>query len=92
MQPWVNFPIVHVAYAANSEAHAGIGKRSSGGDPEALRDGMELPDLGFRWPKFLLSLPGMIPVLVAHSPRRAAAWMSRVQVRNNELIRTDFRL
>jgi pyruvate,water dikinase len=40
---------------------------------------MDLPDLGFRWSRYLLSWPGIVRVLVRHSPRRGDAWTTRIQ-------------
>jgi hypothetical protein len=66
-----------------------MGGAQVAGDAQAFLKSLDVPDLGFRWPKFLLSCPKMIPLLLAHSPGRGEAWMKRVQARNDQLVRTD---
>lgn len=50
----------------------------------------DLPDLGFRWPRYLLSLPGILRELLAHSPRRGDAWAARLKARNDTGSHEDF--
>jgi phosphohistidine swiveling domain-containing protein len=51
----------------------------------------DLPDLGFRWPKYLLSLPRVILDVIAHSPRKGDAWMARLKAENDTLVQQDFK-
>jgi rifampicin phosphotransferase len=50
----------------------------------------DLPDLGFSWPKYILSWPRIVLDLIAHSPRRAEAFKARVRARTAQLVRQDF--
>jgi pyruvate,water dikinase len=59
------------------------------GAPDALLKSLDLPDLGFRWYRFLPSWPRSIALVLSHSPRRGDAWLKRVQARNDRLIRTN---
>ncbi len=49
----------------------------------------DLPDLGFRWPKYLLSLPRQMLEWLAHSPSRADAWTLRLVARGREAAKID---
>jgi pyruvate,water dikinase len=49
----------------------------------------DLPDLGFRWPKYLLSVPRILRDLIRHSPRRGDAWTARIRAHTAELVRVD---
>jgi len=71
--------------------------RTLGGDPvEAYRQAPlslppeDLPDLGFRWPKYILSLPRIFYDLITHwSRRRGCAWLARFTKQTDELDRLD---
>ncbi|MBN2507692.1 MAG: hypothetical protein JXQ71_13465 [Verrucomicrobia bacterium] len=60
--------------------------------PEALMriPDEDLPDLGFRWPKYLLSLPRVAWDLITHSPSRGDAWTARLKTNNDTWHRLDF--
>lgn len=65
-----------------------------GGSKEAYRQTRaippeDLPDLGFRWPKYLLSWPRNLVVLLNHSPRRGEAWLVRFKAQTDALVRVD---
>jgi pyruvate,water dikinase len=66
-----------------------------GGQIEVHRQGLldipdeNLPDLGFRWPKYILSWPWIVYDLIAHSPRRGDAWTLRIKARYDALARLD---
>jgi rifampicin phosphotransferase len=49
----------------------------------------DLPDLGFRWPKFILSWPRLLFDLVTHLPRQGEAWLARFTTQTDELVRRD---
>jgi pyruvate,water dikinase len=49
----------------------------------------DLPDLGFRWPKYVLSWPRILRELIRHSPRRGDAWLAHLKTRLDELVRID---
>ena len=49
----------------------------------------DLPDLGFRWPKYILSWPRILFDLITHLPRRGDASITRLKNRTDELIRLD---
>jgi phosphohistidine swiveling domain-containing protein len=49
----------------------------------------DLPDLGFRWPKYVLSWPGLIRALIAHRPSRNEAFKAGFKARNDALDRFD---
>jgi pyruvate,water dikinase len=50
----------------------------------------DLPDLGFRWPKYILSLPRIFYDLITHwSRRRGCAWLARFTKQTDELDRLD---
>ncbi|MGA2139383.1 MAG: PEP/pyruvate-binding domain-containing protein, partial [Verrucomicrobiia bacterium] len=50
----------------------------------------DLPDLGFRWPKYILSWPRIFYDLITHSSRRrGCAWMARFKKQTDELVRLD---
>jgi pyruvate,water dikinase len=52
----------------------------------------DLPDLGFGWVKYLLSLPGIIRTLITHSPRRGDAWTARLKADNDARAPEDYAL
>ena len=63
---------------------------------EAYRQGPQaippedLPDLGFRWPKYILSWPRILYDLITHSSRRRGrAWLARFKKQTDELDRLD---
>ncbi len=66
-----------------------------GGEIEGYRQAPEtippedLPDLGFRWPKYILSWPRLLYELLRHSPPRGDAWTVRFKVRMNALARVN---
>jgi pyruvate,water dikinase len=48
----------------------------------------DLPDLGFRWPKYILSWPRIFYDLIPHSSRRrGCAWLARFKKQTDELDR-----
>jgi pyruvate,water dikinase len=50
----------------------------------------DLPDLGFRWPKYILSLPRIFYDLITHwSRRRGCAWLACFKTQTDELDRMD---
>ncbi|HSV99903.1 MAG TPA: PEP/pyruvate-binding domain-containing protein [Sedimentisphaerales bacterium] len=49
----------------------------------------DLPDLGFRWPRYILSLPGIVYSLIRHSPRQGDRARARIRARNDELLAVD---
>ena len=49
----------------------------------------DLPDVGFRWPGYVLSWPRILYDLVTHAPRRGDAWILRLKARTDELVRRD---
>ncbi len=49
----------------------------------------DLPDLGFRWHKYVLSWPEILRNVIKHSPRRGDAWMGRLKARMDELERVE---
>jgi len=49
----------------------------------------DLPDLGFRWPKYILSWPRILCDLISHSRRRGEAWILRAKARVDKLTRVD---
>ena len=51
----------------------------------------DLPDLGFRWPKYVLSWPRILFGLMTHLPSRGEAWLARFKVQTDELVRTDIK-
>ena len=71
--------------------------RAAGGDlVEAYRQAPlslspeDLPDLGFRWPKYILSWPRIFYDLITHSSRRCGrVWLARFKKQTDELARLD---
>jgi rifampicin phosphotransferase len=53
-----------------------------------LRD-EDLPDLGFRWPKYILSWPRLVHDLITHRPSRNVIFMADFTARNDALARFD---
>ena len=50
----------------------------------------DLPDLGFRWPKYILSWPRIFYNLITHSSRRrGCAWLARFKKQTDELDRLN---
>lgn len=49
----------------------------------------DLPDLGFRWPRYLLSWPRCFASLITHSPRRGDAWTVRLKAHQDALAQAD---
>jgi phosphohistidine swiveling domain-containing protein len=49
----------------------------------------DLPDLGFRWPKYILSWPRILHDLIPRSPRRCRAGLARFKTQTDELVRLD---
>jgi pyruvate,water dikinase len=46
----------------------------------------DLPDLGFRWPKYILSWPRILYDVITHSSRRrGCAWLARFKKQTDEL-------
>jgi pyruvate,water dikinase len=70
--------------------------RAMGGDlVEAYRQAPlalspeDLPDLGFRWPKYILSWPRILFDLITHLPRHGEAWIARFKTETDELVRVN---
>ncbi len=49
----------------------------------------DLPDLGFSWPKYILSWPGLIRTLVAHRSGKGDAVQARLKAHNDAVTRFD---
>ncbi len=49
----------------------------------------DLPDVGFTWPRYILSWPGIIHGLITHRPSRAERFMADLKARNNALRNFD---
>jgi pyruvate,water dikinase len=49
----------------------------------------DLPDLGFRWPKYILSWPRILFDLITHLPRRGDASIACQRNRTDELVRLN---
>ena len=49
----------------------------------------DLPDLGFRWPKYILSWPRILFDLITHLPRCGEAWIARFKTETDELVRVN---
>jgi pyruvate,water dikinase len=49
----------------------------------------DLPDLGFSWPRYILSWPRCIVSLITHSPGRGDAWTVRLKAHQDALAKTD---
>jgi pyruvate,water dikinase len=49
----------------------------------------DIPDLGFRWSKFILSWPRILFDLITHLPRHGEAWIARFKTETDELVRVD---
>ena len=65
-----------------------------GGPAEAYRQAQaippgDLPDLGFRWPKYILSWPRILFDLITHLPNHGEVWLARLKAQIDELIRMD---
>ena len=71
-----------------------VGLALGGGQVEAYRQVLalppeDLPDLGFRWPKYILSWPRILFDLITHLPRQGEAWIARFKAQTDELVRVD---
>jgi hypothetical protein len=68
-----------------------------GGQIETHRQGLldipdeHLPDLGFRWHRYILSWPRILCSLIAHSPCRGDAWTVRLKARADALAGLDIK-
>lgn len=51
----------------------------------------DLPDLGFRWSKYVLSWPRVIRDVIAHSPGKGDAWTARLKAENDTWGQEDFK-
>ncbi|MCP5523617.1 MAG: hypothetical protein H7A46_18925 [Verrucomicrobiales bacterium] len=49
----------------------------------------DLPDLGFSWPRYVLSWPRCVASLITHSPGRGDAWTVRLKAHQDALAKTD---
>ena len=49
----------------------------------------DLPDLGFSWPRYVLSWPGILRTLIAHRPSRGEAYMRGIHERADMISQTD---
>ncbi|MCU0916013.1 MAG: PEP-utilizing enzyme [Planctomycetes bacterium] len=49
----------------------------------------DLPDVGFRWPRYILSWPGLIRSLIAHRPSKNEAFKAAFKTRNDAVARFD---
>jgi phosphohistidine swiveling domain-containing protein len=50
----------------------------------------DLPDLGFSWPRYVLSWPGLIRDLIAHRASKADEFMAHFKTRNVALAHVDY--
>ena len=71
-----------------------VGLALGGGQVEAYRQVLalppeDLPDLGFHWPKYILSWPRILFDLITHLPHQGEAWIARFKTRTDELVRVD---
>ncbi|HXR04743.1 MAG TPA: PEP/pyruvate-binding domain-containing protein [Verrucomicrobiae bacterium] len=71
-----------------------VGLALGGGQVEAYRQVLaippeDLPDLGFRWPKYILSWPRILFDLITHLPRQGEAWIARFKTETDERVRVD---
>ena len=48
-----------------------------------------LPDLGFSWPRYILSWPGIVRTLIAHRPSRGEAFKAAIHAQSDALSRMD---
>ena len=49
----------------------------------------DLPDLGFRWPKYMLSWPRVLFDLLTHLPGHGESWAARFKIRTDELVQRN---
>ncbi len=49
----------------------------------------DLPDLGFTWPRYILSWPGILRNLIAHRPGKAQRFMADLKTRDDALAGFD---
>ncbi|MEN6335013.1 MAG: PEP/pyruvate-binding domain-containing protein [Phycisphaerales bacterium] len=75
--------------AAKSEAIFGGGHMRKFSLGELDIPDEDLPDLGFSWPKYILSMPGIVYSLLRHSPRRGDQARARIKERDDKLIAMD---
>ena len=71
-----------------------VGLALGGGQVDAYRQVLaippeDLPDLGFRWPKYILSWPRILFDLITHLPRHGEAWIVRFKTETDELVRVN---
>jgi pyruvate,water dikinase len=73
-----------------------VARALGGGSVEAYRQlpltipPEDLPDLGFRWPKYILSWPHILYDVITHLRHRSAcAYLARFKTRTDELVRLD---
>jgi pyruvate,water dikinase len=52
----------------------------------------DLPDLGFSWPKYILSMPGIVYSLLSHSPKRGDRARARIKAHNDKFREIDLRV
>ncbi|MGE5296061.1 MAG: PEP-utilizing enzyme, partial [Solirubrobacterales bacterium] len=77
--------------AAKSEAIFGGGHMKKFNLGELDIPDEDLPDLGFSWPKYILSMPGIVYSLLSHSPKRGDRARARIKARNDKLREIDLR-
>lgn len=49
----------------------------------------DLPDLGFSWPRYILSWPGSLRTLIAHRPSRGEVFKAAIHAQSDALSRLD---
>jgi len=49
----------------------------------------DLPDVGFSWPRYILSWPGIVCDLIAHRSGKAEEFMAGFKARNDAVVRFD---
>jgi len=75
--------------AARSEAIFGSGHMKMYHLGELDIPDEDLPDLGFSWPRYILSWPRIAYELLTHSPRRGDEARARIRARNDKLRTLD---
>lgn len=73
-----------------------LANRIFGGEQERLYEmgtfdicDEDLPDLGFSWPRYILSWPGILHTLIAHRPSRGEAFKAAIHAQSDALSRLD---